>query len=54
MPGGVALVAVALLAHLGVTLFAYWSGGPRPIVIGFEIAYVMLFAGFFALAKERG
>ena len=47
-------MAVALLAHLGVTLFAYWSGGPRPIVVGFDIAYVALFAGFFALAKDRG
>ena len=31
-----------------------WEAMGRTIVIGFEIAYVTPFAGFFVLAKERG
>ncbi|MEX2159433.1 MAG: hypothetical protein WEB04_08525 [Dehalococcoidia bacterium] len=47
---GAALVAAGLLAHTLVTAYTCRTGDARPLAIAFDVVYVLLFAGFYALA----
>jgi putative peptidoglycan lipid II flippase len=47
---GAALVAIGLLAHTLVTAYTCRTGDARPLAITFDAVYLLLFAGFYALA----
>lgn len=49
---GVALVAAALLVHAGVAFYAHETGDVLPLTIAFDLEYLVLFAGFFTLARQ--
>lgn len=46
----VALIAAALLCHTLATAYAHQTGDVRPLVIAFDVAYAVLFVGFFVWA----
>ena len=48
---GVALMAAGLLVHTLATAYTYATGDLRAPVIAFDAVYLMLFVGFYTLAK---
>jgi len=49
---GVALVGLAVLAHFVVALYTHQTGDVVPLTVAFDVEYLALFAGFFALARD--
>jgi putative peptidoglycan lipid II flippase len=51
---GLALIGCMLLVHTAIALWTHHSGDPRPLALSFDAAYLLLFGGFFALARAPG